>query len=70
MSGAYGETSQTLSPGFFDPLNDTSLEVTIPQTKNVDENAVVKMIGRVTALFVSTGGCACAKKKIQKVYSY
>lgn len=65
---------QTLSPGFFDPLNDTSLEVTIPEKKDVNKDVVANqksvVVKFVSAMFSSSQGCACAKKKIQKIYSY
>lgn len=79
MNAAVGakisETAETLSPGFFDPVNDTSLEVTIPSKKDVDDVAPNAFVRFVSTLFVSaTEECACgtrpAPARIQKIYSY
>ena len=63
---------QTLSPGFFDPVNDTSLEVTIPAKRDVgEEESVLARFASILFIFGSPRGCACGgAKRIEKIYSY
>ncbi len=78
--------AQTLSPGFFDPIDATSLQVTIPDVVDVTSGVASKssakptpavdptVVTRFMAIFFPTGKCACSAGKprgpFEKIYSY